>query len=206
MEVISGMFWVMVGLAVAALVLLTAFFVVKTIAKGAYDALKYHSRSCRNFAIFIFVQVVFWGGCLLACADVPHAGWYFLMGIVVAIAVSIYSVVLEVGHHRVIREDEILVDIPDGFRSGTQEGFVGEFTVRQNGSPYTWRRSFARNMPLPSRATFPAELVHRQTYTSPALRKVAAAALQFPPMTDKDREFFAPYEKQMHAHLNCGDK
>jgi hypothetical protein len=100
-------------------------------------------------------------------------------------------------YHRVIREDEILVDIPDGFRSGTQEGFVGEFTVRQKDSPYTWRRSFARNMPLPSRATFPAELVRRQTYTSPALRKVAAAAMQFPPLSDKDREFFAPYEKQM---------
>jgi hypothetical protein len=100
-------------------------------------------------------------------------------------------------YHRVIREDEILVDIPDGFRSGTQEGFVGEFTVRQNGSAYAWKRSFARNMPMPSRATFPAEAIRRNTYTSPALRKAAAAALQLPPLTDKDREFFAPYEKQM---------
>ena|SRR5271166_1714098 len=107
-------------------------------------------------------------------------------------------------YHRVIREDEILVDIPDGFRSGTQKGFVGEFTVRQKDSLYTWRRSFARNMPLPSRATFPAELVRRQTYTSPALRKSAAYREQFP-MSDKDREFFALYEKQMHAHLNCGE-
>jgi len=104
-------------------------------------------------------------------------------------------------HHRVIREDEILVDIPDGFRSGTQEGFVGEFTVRQKDSPYVWKRSFARNMPIPSRTTFPAELVRRQTYTSPALRKAAAAAVQFPPMSDKDREFFAPYEKQMSEKI-----
>lgn len=109
-------------------------------------------------------------------------------------------------HHHVIREDEVLVEIPECFRSAPQTGFVGEFTVRQKDSPYTWKRSFARNMPIPqsSRLTFPAEAIRRNTYTSPALRKSAAYREQFP-MSDKDREFFAPYEKQMHAHLNGGE-
>ena len=79
-------------------------------------------------------------------------------------------------HHHVIREDEVLVEIPECFRSAPQTGFVGEFTVRQKDSPYTWKRSFARNMPIPqsSRLTFPAEAIRRNTYTSPALRKSAA--------------------------------
>jgi hypothetical protein len=104
-------------------------------------------------------------------------------------------------HHRVLSVDEILVDVPDCFRTVPQTGFFGEFTIRKAGSTYTWKRSFARNMPRnvycdQSNEDFPAERPHRH-YTSPALRKVAA--LPLPLMTDKDREFFAPYEKQMET-------
>ena len=101
-------------------------------------------------------------------------------------------------HHRVIAEDEVLVEIPECFRSAPQTGFVGEFTVRHEGSPYTWKRSFARNMPIPqsSRLTFPAEAIRRNTYTSPALRKSAALQLP-PPLSEEQRRFFGIYEKQM---------
>jgi len=119
-------------------------------------------------------------------------------------------------YHHVIREDEVLVDIPDGFRSEPQAGFVGEFTVRQKDSSYVWKRSFARNMPplhcWTNSTTLPSEPVRRpanffqQHYTSPALRKAAAAREAFPPMTDKDREFFAPYEQQMTEHLVAGGR
>lgn len=117
-------------------------------------------------------------------------------------------------YHNVIREDEVLVDIPDGFRSEPQSGFIGEFTVRQKDSPYVWKRSFARNMPpLPNSTNFfqahynaDSSTTVRQHYTSPALRKAAAAREAFPPLTDKDREFFAPYEQQMTEHLVAGGR
>lgn len=97
-------------------------------------------------------------------------------------------------YHNVIREDEVLVDIPDGFRSEPQSGFIGEFTVRQKDSPYVWKRSFFQ-----AHYNADSSTTVRQHYTSPALRKAAAAREAFPPLTDKDREFFAPYEEQMRT-------
>jgi hypothetical protein len=101
-------------------------------------------------------------------------------------------------HHGVIAENEVLVEIPECFRSAPQTGFVGEFTVRQKDSPYTWKRSFARNMPIPQHirikeiSSTDVELI-RRSYTSPALRKFAAS----PPLSEEQRKFFCAYEKQL---------
>ncbi len=114
-------------------------------------------------------------------------------------------------HFRIIREDEILVDIPDGFReTGVYDvdcEFIGEFTIRHEGSPYTWKRSFARNIPANSRTD---EMVHHMqnpsnpdaTFYTPQGRKVVGSmrlqkSIVLPPLSKEQEEFFAKYEKQM---------
>ena len=93
-------------------------------------------------------------------------------------------------HHRVIAEDEILVDIPDSFRqTGVYEAdceFLGEFTVRHKDSKWTWKRSFARNMP--QRRWKPAP----QVFVAP------------PVLSEEEQKFFASYEKQVAAEIASG--
>ncbi len=107
-------------------------------------------------------------------------------------------------HHRGIAEDEILVDIPDSFRkTGVYEAdceFVGEFTVRHKDSKWTWKRSFARNMPQGA-SRFKAYEAAAQDFVweGPSGKRYKLARLpeEVPPLHEEEQRCFAEYDKQV---------
>lgn len=127
--------------------------------------------------------------------------------------------------------DEELVGLPENFRSTT--GYLGVFRVKHERSPYVWSRSYGLPLIGPTHISdlhtgeFNGPVVGNDfidgydrpgwrdqdygrnpcaeiTLGSPALDR--RYDLPFSPLSEKDKAFFAPYEKQMTDHLVKGGK
>lgn len=116
-------------------------------------------------------------------------------------------------------DDEKLVDIPDDFgRHFEQTGFLGEFTVQHERSPYKWKRSYSDRFKNADNSTVnakvrlfteppPSSLHHNGSKTTnregsftwhgPAGNRKRVTVPQVPALSEADQKFFASYEKQM---------
>jgi len=88
-----------------------------------------------------------------------------------------------------LQTDEVLVELPDDFGRSYDDtasnGFAGEFTIRQQNSDFTWKRSFV------------AESVILNESQSDDLNPV---------LTTEEEKFFAFYEEAMAKHIIEGGR
>ncbi len=96
--------------------------------------------------------------------------------------------------------DEELVALPENFRSNT--GRIGAFRVKHDRSLYVWSRSYGFDFVERDKAyVMPTQTV--------GTFKVPGERIDLSPVTllsEKDREFFASYERQMVAHIGFEKK
>jgi len=110
---------------------------------------------------------------------------------------------------KMLGENEHLVDIPDDFgRHFENTGFLGEFTVQAEGSPFQWKRSYADRSLTTQKVTLFTEAPKRRV-EPPAARGFTwqgsvgnRRQVPAPPVLSKEeQEFFAPYEPQVTAGM-----
>ena len=89
-----------------------------------------------------------------------------------------------------LNQDEYLVGLPGNFCSNT--GYIGAFRVKHFRSPYTWSRNYGLSCisDLHIGPVVGGDVkINENTCTE--------IDPEFPPLSEKDKAFFAPYEQQM---------